>query len=535
MTLQSEQALPQLAGTPFLEKPPLSYWMSAAALSVFGDSPGSARLPNLGYALVLSLAMGALALAMGLEGGPLLLSVLVASTALTAYRVSIWLAPDAGLLAGNALALLGLWLGYRAAPGRAKAAGYALMHLGAALGFMAKSAPGWLVPALALLVLIAWERRWSELRRWELYAGLLLQALFIGPWIFAVAHSRDGAAALRTLLWNNVVGRFTHVASPAALDYTSGHRNTPGKYLLELPVYLLPWTLVALAALVRATRAARVAGASGTRWRFALAAAIPWLVVLSLAATARDIYAAPALLGFALLAGLWLQESQGSATALDRLCTTGTGVLVALFMLGALAALAVLGASGAAPGWAAMLCAALIVAVGGMALARAARSARGADAWHALAWCYGAYAATLLLSFLVIAPVVDRWQDLPGLARRIHHDTAGEPLALLDPDETTLAVMDHGSPAPPAVLRTAEAPVREVIARWFASSGDRARVLVLLPGHAGGDVTRLLGRAGTSSDGTAGELASSGAAVLVQRYELPQGRRYALLGPPRAP
>ena len=283
-------------------------------------------------------------------------------------------------------------------------------------------------------------------------------------------------------MWNNVVGRFTHVASPAALDYTSGHRNTPGKYLLELPVYLLPWTLVALAALVRATRAARVAGASGTRWRFALAAAIPWLVVLSLAATARDIYAAPALLGFALLAGLWLQESQGSATALDRLCTTGTGVLVALFMLGALAALAVLGASGAAPGWAAMLCAAFIVAVGGMALARAARSARGADAWHALAWCYGAYAATLLLSFLVIAPVVDRWQDLPGLARRIHHDTAGEPLALLDPDETTLAVMDHGSPAPPAVLRTAEAPVREVIARWFASSGDRARVLVLLPG-----------------------------------------------------
>jgi hypothetical protein len=29
------------------------------------------------------------------------------------------------------------------------------MHLGAAVGFMAKSAPGWLVPALALLALIA--------------------------------------------------------------------------------------------------------------------------------------------------------------------------------------------------------------------------------------------------------------------------------------------------------------------------------------------------------------------------------------------
>ena len=36
MSLQSERALPQLAGTPFLEKPPLTYWMSAAGVSLFG-------------------------------------------------------------------------------------------------------------------------------------------------------------------------------------------------------------------------------------------------------------------------------------------------------------------------------------------------------------------------------------------------------------------------------------------------------------------------------------------------------------------
>jgi 4-amino-4-deoxy-L-arabinose transferase-like glycosyltransferase len=32
MSEQSDRTLPQLAGTPFLEKPPLSYWMSADAL-----------------------------------------------------------------------------------------------------------------------------------------------------------------------------------------------------------------------------------------------------------------------------------------------------------------------------------------------------------------------------------------------------------------------------------------------------------------------------------------------------------------------
>jgi len=526
--------LPQLAGTPFLEKPPLSYWMSAAATRAFGDSAGAARLPNLVYAVIVALAVGALALAMGLDGAALLLSVLVAGSALTAYRVSIWLAPDAALLAGNALALLGLWYGYQAAPGRRKAGGYALMHLGAALGFMAKSAPGWLVPALTLLVLIVWERRWTELRRWELYAGLLLQALIIGPWLLAVARGADGAAALRTLFWNNLVGRFTHVAAPAALDYASGHRNAPGKYLFELPLYLLPWTFVALAALLRATHAARIAGTAGTRWRFALAAAIPWLAVLSLAATARDIYAAPALLGFALLAGLWLQAAQASPARIDRLCTAGTLAVVALFGVLTLAALAVLAAAGAARPAAAAASAALIVGLGGVALARAARALRVADLWRALAWCYSGYAAALVLGFLVIGPVIDRWQDLGGLAQRIHRDTAHAPLALLDPDETTLAFMDHGFDASPMVLRTS-GNAGEVVTHWFSTAGDEARVLVLLPGHAGGDVSRFLGRNPTHDDGAAGELSSSGAAALVQRYELPQGRRYALLGPPRAP
>jgi hypothetical protein len=94
--------------------------------------------------------------------------------------------------------------------------------------------------------------------------------------------------------------------------------------------------------------------------------------------------------------------------------------------------------------------------------------------------------------------------------------------------------MDRGGRTPPVVLRTAAGSADETLAGWFASAGERARVLVLLPGHAGGEVTRFLGRAATSADGIAGELTSSGAAVLVQRYELPQGRRYALLGPPEA-
>lgn len=535
MSLQADRTLPQLAGTPFLEKPPLSYWLAGEAISAFGDSPAAARAPNFLYALITALAVGALALALGLPAVPALVAALVAASALTAYRVTIWLAPDACLLAGCAVALLGAWLGLRAPAGARKAGGYALLHLGAAIGFMAKSAPGWLVPGLALLTLIVWERRWQELRRWELYAGLAVQALIIGPWIVALARSAHGTDALRTLFWNNVVGRFTHVSSTAALDYTSGHHNSPGKYLFELPLYLLPWTLVAAAALVRAWTRMREPGSRGTAWRFALCSCVPFLALLSVAATARDIYAAPALLGFGLLAGLWSEDARRLPRRGDALAALGTVALVGM-MAGVFAiALAVLAAAGIGAPVLYTVTAAGVIAAAAVLLGFAVRAQRHGDYPRSLAWSYAGYAVALCLAARLVLPVVDRWQDLPAVAARIHSDTAQQPLALLDPDETTIAMLDHGLATPFTVLASGAAGPRGAVAGWFAAHGPAARVLVLLPGHAGGALTEFLARAHPTAepgDGVAGALTAAGAAALIARYELPHGRRYALLAPP---
>ena len=535
MSLQADRTLPQLAGTPFLEKPPLSYWLSAAALTLFGDSAPAARAPNLLYAPVAALAVGALALAMQTEVLGAVLAALVAMSALLAFRVSVWLAPDAALLAGCAVALLGAWCGYRARPGAPKAAGYALMHCGAAFGFMAKSAPAWLVPGLALLTLIAWERRWSELRRWELYAGLALEALIIGPWVLAVARSAQGVEALRALFWHNLVGRFTRVAAPVALDYTSGHRNSPGKYLLELPVYLLPWTLIVAAALAHAWRGARTPGVAGTPWRFALAACLPFLALLSLAATARDIYAAPALLGFGLLAGLWAQAARRAPLPFDRRAVRLTGWLVLLMVWALGAALGVLAAAGAGPRARCLGAALAAIAAAQVAVLLGARAARRGDLAGSLGWAFGGYAAALCLVAAAALPIVDRWQDLPQLARRIHADTLQRPLALLDPDETTIAMLDHGLNTPFTIVTSGAGHPSTVVGAWLGGHGRKACVLVLLPGHAPGRLSAFLARFRPSAapgDGVAGELVAAGAAVILERYQLPQGRRYALLGAP---
>ena len=99
---------------------------------------------------------------------------------------------------------------------------------------------------------IAWERRWSELRRWQLYAGPDPAGRdYWAGWIMR-SRTSQGQETFFTLFWHNVIRRFTKSRLPAGLDYTTAHRNTAGKYFLELPVYLLPWTLLVAAALRRA-------------------------------------------------------------------------------------------------------------------------------------------------------------------------------------------------------------------------------------------------------------------------------------------
>jgi hypothetical protein len=143
---------------------------------------------------------------------------------------------------------------------------------------------------------------------------------------------------------------------------------------------------------------------------------------------------------------------------------------------------------------------------------------------------------------LATFPAIDRWHDLSQLAQRIHTDSAQDDLALLSPDETTIAMLDNGLktrftilPTDPGQAGSATDTPQKLVSAWFDAHGNNARVLVLLPGHAAGELTGLLDRLHPVSrpdDGTAGTLAAEGVASLLQRYEVPEGRRYALLGPP---
>src|SRR6185437_7528757 len=232
-------------------------------------------------------------------------------------------------------------------------------------------------------------------------------------------------------------------------------------------------------AMRRAQRAEAQDGpGNGTCWRFAVASSLPFLLLLTLAATARDVYAAPALLGVSLLIALELSEAQRQAREDRRDHLRWTRHLVATIACVLAAALAVLGIASATSGSADVADSALasgeylgvivvLLALVWHLLRRAAEAQRRGDVLRGFQWTYAAYAAAFCITSIVVFPTMDRWHDLPSLAGQIHFDSEHASLALLNPDETTIAMLDRRLRTPFSVLTTDADSPQKAVSRWF--------------------------------------------------------------------
>jgi 4-amino-4-deoxy-L-arabinose transferase-like glycosyltransferase len=340
----------------------------------------------------------------------------------------------------------------------------------------------------------------------------------------------DGPAHLKVFFWNNLVGRFTRVEAPPDLQYATAHRNFPGKYLFELPLYLWPWTLLVIAAARRAWQRRTASLDDNRAVRFALAAALPSLALLSLAATARNIYLAPALPGAALLLGWWAEQAAKGHDLWDlRALRVSAGLLLLASCLGA-AALTSL----AVDTWPTLSAPAAFIAVSAAGLVGAAVLARRADLAARRAQILPGLAA-LLFAYcaLLVGPAsqayrqVDMWQDLAVLGHAVGQESGGRPLILFAPDETTRAMIDMYARSSFTVV---QGPVDGAAIEMLKAAANRSPQSLVL--------TQLVGRNSTSAWLSIPQnkknavdlpwLPESGLRVL-NRYGLPNGRRYALL------
>jgi 4-amino-4-deoxy-L-arabinose transferase-like glycosyltransferase len=526
MSWQSDWTIPTLAGQPFPEKPPLAYWASGAASAAFPHRVAALRVPNFVFACLTTIAIVLLAHAAG-GAAAAWIAGLTAGTFLLAVQVTSWLATDAALMVGVTGALLGAWRGACAVLRRERLLWFALMHASLAWAFFAKGPSALLVPVCGLLSVMALERKWSVLRSREFWLPALIPAAAILWWIGATVRTQDGAHSLSVLLWSNVAGRFLRLDSADGGAYSQGHVNYPGKYFAELPFYVAPWIFLFAAALRRAWY--RAPERSGAAWRFATGTWLVPIIALSFASTGRGIYFAPALPACALLIGLWYAERSFGIDRFDRAMLAATLALMALFVSALFLMTGVVAAAEPMLPSSAFLIIGALVAFPALALA----------GMHLKGWRTRSFMTCLFVAFLVafvsnavvLLPAIDRWQDLSAVMRAADRDAAGRTLVLYQPDETTVALVDRiaprRSPAPNALTL-------DESARLMREHGDIA-MLILLRGRADGRLSRQLRSWGLHMPTAVASLSEiddlcEHLRLCAERiYEVPQGRRYALL------
>ncbi len=528
----TDLTIPHLGGAPYSEKPPLAYWTAAASMRVFGSSPAAARAPNLIYAMLVVFAVGSLARRVA-SPGVTFAAAIVAATSSLAFGTAVWLATDAALIAATTLALLAMFTALTTTDTRRAALAYLAMHVAMAAAFMIKGIYGAIVPALTLLTFLVWEGRIRELKRPMLWWGLPLQLAIIGSWAALAAAHPGGREVLREVFVANSFGRFLPTGLAPAQNYLSGHHNWPGKYLAELPMYLLPWTFLAAAAIRTAWHACRDPQQDRSAWRFALSCILPNALLLSVSATARDIYFAPLLPAVALMIALWMQRARRRPAAIDRFAVKATAVLlfavtsflcfvVLWFILRPLARapLSVTFISLASVGGTV----ALVLALRGLAQMRRVT----------LGTSYMRAGAAVLLFAVTAAPaaviIMNMQQDLSRLAYDVRAVSGERPVVLYQPDETTLGFMDYydsGEHKP--IADAIETRAREKLRLELASHPD-ACVLLSLP-----ESRRPRAVVASLDMEDANRFAAALGLKVLDTMGVRRGRHYALLAAPDGP
>jgi 4-amino-4-deoxy-L-arabinose transferase-like glycosyltransferase len=277
---------PYLGEARYYDKPLLSYWLIAGIAQLIGTlNMWALRLPS---ALAGVLAVWSI-YRLGRELKDKQLGLLSALMLLTTFYFVFWArtsSADMLNLAGTLFAIT--W--YREKRQHPSFFNYAVFFLILALTSLCKGLVGAVIPMLAVLVDVVLARSIKQHLRWSLFLGALpaLVIYFIPFW--ASSHFGGevyGQSGLYLVYRENVLRYFQPF----------DHQGPIYTYFIYLPIYLLPWTLFFIPALVGLKR----------RWKN-LSAEMKWLtwtlfaifIFFSVSGSRRSYYVLP-LVPFAIL------------------------------------------------------------------------------------------------------------------------------------------------------------------------------------------------------------------------------------------
>jgi 4-amino-4-deoxy-L-arabinose transferase-like glycosyltransferase len=294
MVASGDWVTPRLNDLKYFEKPPLHYWATAVAFSVFGEHEWSARawVALSGFlGLLLSAWIGtrvygarAGAMAALVQGGSVLYLALARMSTL-----------DMGLAIALELALAGLLLLVSEQGVRRERSGALLLALGTALAFLAKGLVGILIPGVVATLYLLLRRDWRLLLRARPWWVAVALALIAAPWVLLVSQRNPEFAHFF----------FIHEHFERFLTRVHARYEPDWFFVPVLLLGFLPWSALLPAVIARSARACRAG--DGASWMLVLWVLFCFLF-FSLSQSKLIPYILPLFPALALLTGRTLAE-----------------------------------------------------------------------------------------------------------------------------------------------------------------------------------------------------------------------------------
>ncbi len=305
--------MPRLDGMPYLEKPPIFYWLVMLSYKIFGIGKFAARLPS---ALA---ALGTLLVVMRFSKDRLPeppWPAVILGSSIGFYMMSQLAMFDMTFTFFHTVTVLAFYA-YMERPERSSR--LTLAAGAAALACLTKGLIGIVLPGFIVIIFLAWERRtipWRPfLAAWVVFLVIAL------PWHIWMALHVPGF--IDRYIVQEHFDRYLGTLKP--MDY----RRPPIYYNLEhLVLGVFPWTPFLLAALIRRRPFDRLD-------RFLLTWAGTYLLFFTLSKTSSSYYMLPAFPALALFVGRALPDLNG------RFLARLLGAFAFLCLVAAVAALRV--------------------------------------------------------------------------------------------------------------------------------------------------------------------------------------------------
>jgi len=443
---------PTINGEPFLEKPPLLHWTALVFCHIAGRvTEGLVRLPAALYGFgTLVLIYLFVAGASG-PGEPAATAsrqlaawaaVFTCGTAVEFHVYSRIVLTDMVLTFMVTLSLFLFWSAWRR-PGTGR---WLVFLVAAAASFYAKGLIG---PALiwsAVGAFLLWKRSF------RLLAGLVaafvpVLLILVLPWVAAL-YRFGGEGAVRFAFWDNQVGRFFRFADPSLPNDPFFISQAPVVYyVIHLPAYLAPWTLLLVPALVAWWR--RSSAFRARLHVFVTITVVGMFVLLHVSNSKVVNYALPVYPFLFIMLGVWLAEvaQRARPTPLESWAGRGTAwglviissVVPVVFVAGTLARPFLLRTGGRAATTVGVLLALFLLGFVVTAAAVLRRLARSSARPEALSLAPAVFAIVAMCTLQLVTPVIEYHRSYKPFATFVENEARhGREVALVDTKESDI-------------------------------------------------------------------------------------------------